>query len=103
VKSRDAAGNLAVSADQTFTTAASTSTIYSYNNPPPLPPSDPATTVTVSSVSQLINAINNLQSGHTVRIAAGTYNLTGLTDALYIPQNISNWTVRGATGNRDDV
>ena len=57
----------------------------------------------MSDVNQLISAINNLQSGQTVSIAAGTYNLTGLTDALYIPQGISNWTVRGATGNRNDV
>src|SRR5207247_4304711 len=68
VKSRDAAGNLAVSGDQTFTTAASTTTIYSYNNPPPLPASNPATTVTVTNVSQLINAINSLQSGQTISI-----------------------------------
>src|SRR5213593_4272737 len=52
---------------------ASTSTIYSYNNPPPLPASNPATTVTVTNVSQLINAINSLQSGQTISIAAGTY------------------------------
>ena len=103
VKSRDAAGNLATSGDFTFTTASSSSTIYSYNNPPPLPPSNPATTVNVSNVSQLISAINNLQSGQTIRLAAGTYNLSGVTDALYIPQGISNWTVRGATGNRADV
>src|SRR5205823_5966858 len=82
---------------------ATTTTICSYNNPPPPAPSNPATTVTVTNVSQLINAINNLQTGQTISIAAGTYNLAGLTDALYIPQGISNWTVRGATGNRNDV
>ena len=47
--------------------------------------------------------MTGIVDGQTVSIAAGTYNLTGLTDALYIPQGISNWTVRGATGNRNDV
>jgi hypothetical protein len=102
VKSRDAAGNLATSADGTFTTSAQ-QTIYSYDNPPPLAPSNPATTVNVSNVSQLIAAINNLQSGQTISLAAGTYNLSGVTDALYVPQGISDWTIRGATGDRDDV
>jgi hypothetical protein len=77
--------------------------VYGYDNPPPLPASDPATTVNVSSISQLIAAINNLQTGQTISIAAGTYNLAGVTDALYVPQGISNWTIRGATGDRDDV
>ena len=54
-------------------------------------------------MSQLISAVNNLQSGQTISLAAGTYNLSGVTDALYIPQGINNWTIRGATGDRDDV
>jgi hypothetical protein len=103
VKSRDAAGNLSVSANGTFTTTAAPQGGYSYDNPPPLPPSNPATTVNVSNVSQLIAAVNNLQSGQAIRLAAGTYNLSGVTDALYIPQGISNWAIRGATGDRDDV
>lgn len=77
--------------------------IYSYKNPPALPPSAPTSTVSVSTVNGLISAVGNLQSGQTISIAAGTYDLTGLTSALYIPQNISNWSVRGATGSRDDV
>jgi hypothetical protein len=104
VKSRDAAGNLGVSGDGTFTTtSATTSQIYSWANPKPLPASNPAQTVTVSNVSQLINAVNNLQSGQTISIEAGTYDLAGVTDALYVPQDISDWAIRGATGNRDDV
>jgi hypothetical protein len=98
----DIAGNLAVSGG--FSSAASASSpVYSYLNPPPLPPSNPATTVSVSNVSQLISAINNLQTGQTISLAGGTYDLSGVTDALYIPQGISNWTIRGSSGNRADV
>jgi hypothetical protein len=107
VKSRDAAGNLATSASFSFiTTAIDTPTAsdsYSYSNPQPLPALDPSRTVNVNSVSQLINAINNLQSGQTIAIAAGVYDLNGATDALYVPQGISDWAIRGATGDRDDV
>jgi hypothetical protein len=103
VKSRDAAGNLSTSADGVFTTSAAPQGGYSYDNPLPLPPSNPTSTVNVSNVSQLISAINNLQSGQTISLAAGTYNLSGVTDALYIPEGINNWTIRGATGNRNDV
>src|SRR5262245_49092395 len=75
----------------------------SWSDPPPLPPLNPATTVNVSNVSQLMSAVSGLQSGQTISLAAGTYNLAGLTDALYVPQGISNWSIRGATGDRDDV
>ena len=104
--SRDAGGNESVSGTQTFATLASTTvdnSIYSYANPKPLPELDPATTTTVSTVSQLLNAINNLSSGQTIAIAAGVYDLSGVTDAIYIPQGISNWAIRGETGDRDDV
>ena len=74
-----------------------------YDDPPPLPPPIPADTITVSSVSQLISAVGSLQSGKTISLAAGTYNLSGVTDALYVPQGITNWSIRGATGDRDDV
>ena len=106
VISRDAGGNESVSSTQTFATPASTTvdnSIYSYANPKPLPELDPATTTTVSTVSQLLNAINNLSSGETIAIAAGVYDMSGVTDAFYIPQGISNWAIRGETGNRDDV
>jgi hypothetical protein len=103
VMSRDAAGNLSVSADRTLTTTAITEDVYSYDNPRPLPPSNPSTTVNVSTISQLIAALNNLQSGQTVSLAAGTYDLSGIADALYVREGVSNWTIRGATGDRDDV
>ncbi len=57
--------------------------------------------VNVSNESQLRLAIANLTSNQEIRMAAGTYNLTGI---LYLPQNnISNVVIRGATGDRDDV
>lgn len=102
VKSRDAAGNLAISGTNTFTTA-NAATIYSYSNPAPLPPSNPATTINVSTVTQLISAVNNLRTGQTINIAAGTYNLSGATDGLYIPAGITDWSIRGATGKQGDV
>jgi hypothetical protein len=77
--------------------------VYLFDNPPSLPPSNPATTVNVSNVKQLRAAVNNLQSGQTVSLAMGIYDLTGLADALYVPQGITNWSIRGATGNRNDT
>src|SRR3989344_3240732 len=64
------------------------------------PTPTPAGTVNVSTLTQLQNAINSLTSVQTISIAAGTYNLI---NSLYIPQNISNVTIKGATGNRDTV
>jgi hypothetical protein len=52
-----------------------------------------------SSVAQLQAAFANLQSGQTVVINPGTYNLTG---TLYV-NGRANVTVRGATNNRNDV
>lgn len=106
VRSRGANSVETVSPVSSFTTLASSSSnssIYSWSNPKPLPPADPATSVTVTNVSQLVNAVNNLRSGQTILIAPGTYNLSGVTDGLYVPQGITNWSIRGATGKRDDV
>jgi hypothetical protein len=66
----------------------------------PTLPAPTGTVVNVSTVSQLQNAVANLQSGTTIMIAPGTYNLTG---SLMVPQNRTNVAIRGATGNRDDV
>ena len=60
----------------------------------------PSSTVNVSNVSGLQSAIAGLTSNATVLLADGTYNLT---DTLYLPQNISNVTIKGASGNRDAV
>jgi hypothetical protein len=68
-------------------------------NAPALPPPT-GTIVNVSTASQLQSAVANLQSGQTILITAGTYNLT---DTLWVPQNISNISIRGATGNAADV
>jgi hypothetical protein len=56
--------------------------------------------VDVSTVAQLQSAIANLTSGTEVVIAPGTYRLTS---ELRIRNGVTNVTVRGATGNRDDV
>ncbi len=63
--------------------------IYSYANPKPLATSNPSTTISVSNVSQLLSAVSSLKSGQTISIAHGTYNLSGLTDAIYVPQGIN--------------
>jgi hypothetical protein len=103
VISRSADGLETVSSISAFKTTTSSSVIYSYSNPKPLAPSNPSTTISVSNVSQLLSAVSNLKSGQTISIAPGTYNLSGLTDAIYVPQGITNWSIRGATGKRDDV
>jgi len=103
VRSRDAAGNLAVSADGTFTTDPAGPATFSYNNPPSLPAPNPQLTVSVSNLSELLSALADLQSGQTIMIAPGTYDLASVTDALYVPQGVTDWAIRGATGNRDDV
>jgi hypothetical protein len=60
----------------------------------------PSSTVNVSNVSGLQSAIAGLTSDKTISLADGTYNLTG---TLYLPQNISNVTIKGVSGNRDAV
>ncbi len=54
------------------------------------------TTINVSTVAHLRSAVANLQSGGTVVLAPGTYNLTS---PLNFPQNRTNLGIRGA-GNR---
>ena len=56
--------------------------------------------INVSSVSGLQSAIAGLASNQTILLADGTYNLSG---TLYLPQNISNITIKGASGNREAV
>jgi len=55
-------------------------------------------TYNVSTVGQLNSALWNARYGDEVVVAAGTYNLTGVLNMSY--QGV---TLRGATGNRDDV
>ncbi len=57
--------------------------------------------VTVSTVSQLVTAVNNTQSGgdRTILIADGTYLLNG----SYLRLAVSGITVRSQSGNRDAV
>ena len=102
VISQDLSGNQTTSTDFSFTTLAeqpATSSGWNWDNPEPLPVM-PAGAVQVANVSELINAVANLQSNQTISIQPGTYNLSG---PLYVPQGINNWAIRGATGDRDDV
>ena len=78
------------SANQTATVAVS-----STPSPPPQ-----GSTISISNVSALQSAIAALTSNQTIALADGTYNLTG---TLFLPQNLSNVTIKGASGNRDGV
>jgi len=88
-----------------FTTAAqSTSTgdpttLASSLGPPPSPGPN---VIWVSNQAALQTAFSNLQSGQTIVIEPGTYNLSS---TLYIGlnSNITNVTVRGSTDNFNDV
>jgi hypothetical protein len=66
------------------------------------PPSPGPGVFWVNTESALQNAFNNLQSGNTVVIQPGTYNLSR---TLYIGlnSNITNVTIRGSTDNFNDV
>ena len=57
-------------------------------------------TVTVTSASELHTAIDALTSGTTILIRPGTYRLAR---ELRIRNGVTNVTVKGSTGNRDDV
>jgi hypothetical protein len=87
---RDAAGNARTAASRTVTVSNTTTA------PPPT-----GNTVTVSTITQLQSAITNLVSNRTILIAAGTYTIQG--EALFVPQNLTNITIAGATGKHEDV
>ncbi len=102
----DTAGNL-MSGPVTwsFTTAAqSTSTGDPTTLAPSLgaPPSPGPNVIWVSTQTALQNAFSNLQSGQTIVIEPGVYNLSS---TLYIGNNsnITNVTIRGATDNFNNV
>ena len=69
-----------------------------YKQAPALPPPT-GEVLNVSTVSELNSAIANLKDGQTIVLAAGEYKLTSLL-VINGPDNVS---IRGATGNRDDV
>lgn len=71
-------------------------------SPPPAPPLPPPSgpTVSVSTVGQLQSAVDALTSGTTILVQPGTYRLSR---TLRIRNNVTNVSLRGATGNRDDV
>jgi hypothetical protein len=55
--------------------------------------------VPVSSVTELVNAVNNALVGDTISIADGVYNLNG----AYLWVDTPNVTLRSASGNREAV
>ena len=83
--------------------------------PTPLPPPDPEVyeIIHVSTAQALANAAWNLRSSQAIVIAAGEYDLAGvsfpngvdgrLTIGRFGASPIRNVQVRGATGNREDV
>ncbi len=70
--------------------------------PPPAPPLPPPSgpTVSVSSVSELEAAVDALTSGTTILVQPGIYQLD---ETLIITNGVTRVSIRGATGNRDDV
>ena len=66
----------------------------------PALPAPSGTIVNVSTETALVNAVLGISSNTTIVIAAGTYNLT---NTLHITGGVTNVSLRGATGNRDDV
>jgi len=77
-------------------------TTPSTSSPTPAPAPAPAgEVIRVRSSGDLRDAVANLKNGQTIELAAGTYTVQG--DALYLPEPLTNVTIAGATGNRDDV
>src|SRR5262245_61867923 len=66
------------------------------------PPAAGPTVVWVGTEPDLRAAVQNLQSGQTIVIRPGNYQLTG---PLYVglSRPVQNVTIRGATDNFDDV
>ncbi|WP_435011877.1 Ig-like domain-containing protein (plasmid) [Tundrisphaera lichenicola] len=66
------------------------------------PPAPGPNTIWVNSDATLQNAVGNLQSGQTIVIQKGTYNLS---NTLYIGKNraVTDVTIRGETDNFSDV
>jgi len=66
-------------------------------------PAQPGNAVTVSNVNQLQNAISqarNQNGNMTIRVNPGVYQVN---NTLVIEPNMTNLSIVGATGNRDDV
>jgi hypothetical protein len=64
--------------------------------PLPLPA---GTVVKVSTVDQLVNAVNNANPGDIISLADGNYNL----DGIYLRLDTPNISVRSTSGNREAV
>jgi hypothetical protein len=81
------------------TTATGSAATHASGNCDPLP-APTGEIVNVSSVSELQNAVANLNSNTTILIADGTYDLTS---TLVINGGVSDVSIRGASGNQDGV
>jgi PKD repeat protein len=92
---------LSATANTSVAISSSAPSFLNNANPPPLP-APAGAVVNVSTVSALQSAVANLQSGQTIVIAPGTYNLTA---GLYIGHTgqVTNVAIRGATNNPGDV
>ncbi|MEM7104771.1 MAG: T9SS type A sorting domain-containing protein [Bacteroidota bacterium] len=69
----------------------------------PLPP-DQGTIVTVNdvqSLQQALSAASQNNGNYTILLESGTYSLS--SNLLYIGTHMNNLTIRGVSGNRDDV
>ncbi|MAT40819.1 MAG: hypothetical protein CL609_00645 [Anaerolineaceae bacterium] len=62
-------------------------------------PASVGRTVTVNSVADLVQAVNTALSGDVILLADGTYHLNG----SYLWLDVSNLTLRSASGNREAV
>jgi hypothetical protein len=65
---------------------------------PPLP-SPSGAVVNVSTVAELVSAVNNAAAGTTIRVADGVYALNG----EYLRLDVPGVTLRSASGNREAV
>ncbi len=66
--------------------------------------SENGTIITVQNVSELQNALDqayNANGNMTIKLQPGVYTLS--SNLRFISENMSNLTIMGATGNRDDV
>lgn len=57
--------------------------------------------VRVASAAELQAAVFGVESGQTIELAPGVYQVPG--EAYFLPEPRSEITIAGATGNRDDV
>ncbi len=89
---------LAIQPATGLATISSPDAITAVDHCPALPPPG-GTIVNVTSVNQLVNAVNSAASGTTILIADGTYDLNG----NFLRIDTPNVALRSASGNREAV